>query len=172
MRHFPVLHTDRCTLGIVTQEDIPMLFEILNDVETQRFLPELCSVLKTEESILKFILTFNNNISQDEGIIWGVRKNSIFIGFIAIIDIPDSPALFYAMHPGFRNHGYMKECLTVIIQFLHKINLCSKIQTEVYKENNCSQHLLTDIGFKPYKMDRQKVYFQLSDSFLIKVSSI
>lgn len=159
MKHFPFLHTDRCTLETVTQEDIPMLFEILNDAETQRFLPELCSVLKTEESILEFISTFNSYISRDERIIWGVRKDYTFIGFIAIIDIPDNPTLFYAMHPVFRNRGYMKECLTVIIQFLHKSNLCSKIQTEVYKENNCSQHLLTDIGFMPYKMDNQKVYF-------------
>ena len=41
MKEVPVLHTARCILTVVTQVDIPMLREILDDADTKRFLPEL-----------------------------------------------------------------------------------------------------------------------------------
>ena len=147
MKSVPVLHTAHCVLSAVTSADIPVLCLILDDTDTQRFLPELCDVLQTEESLKQFIASFDTYLQQDEGILWGIHKEDTFIGFIAIMDIPDNPTLFYAMHPAYRNQGLMKESLKVVIDYIRGKNLFYKLQTEVYWDNNASIALLKDVGF-------------------------
>lgn len=147
MKSVPVLNTARCVLSAVTPADIPILRQILDDADTRRFLPELCEVFQTEESLKQFIYSFDSYLQQDEGILWGIRKEDTFIGFIAIMDIPDNPTLFYAMHPANRNQGLMKESLKVVIDYVREKNLFYKLQTEVYWDNNASIALLKDVGF-------------------------
>lgn len=158
MNTVPTLHTNSCTLSAVTQVDIPNLFQILEDSETQRCLPELCNEFPTVESLLQFIASFDTYIIQDEGVLWGIRKDNILIGFIAIMDISTNPTLFYAMHPIYRNKGYMKECLNELIDFVDKENLCYIMNSEVNHENDISRKLLFSIGFYQRKEDYQKMY--------------
>lgn len=159
MTSVPILHTDRCTLSTVTQSDIPVLRQILDDSETQRFLPELCKEFRTTESLQKFVASFGKYLAQNEGILWGIRKDNTLIGFIAIMDIMTNPTLFYAMHPKHRNNGYMKECLAKVVDYVQEVNHCDRLQTEVYNENVASGKLLTDIGFQKYNDDEQKAYY-------------
>lgn len=159
MKSVPVLHTDRCTLSAITQSDIPVLRGILDDSETQRFLPELCEEFQTEESLRKFVESFDKYIFQNEGILWGIRKDNTLIGFIAIMDMPDNPTIFYAMHPDFRNRRYMKECLTATMQFVKDCEACQGLQTEVYQDNIISRKLLNDMGFRHYSTDDKKVCY-------------
>ena len=157
MKSVPTLHTDRCTLSAVTQSDIPVLRQILDDTETQRFLPELCEEFQTIESLQKFVTSFDNYLAQDEGILWGIRKDDTLIGFIAIMDIMTNPTLFYAMHPKHRNNGYMKECLARLMGFMHEVHLCDELQTEVYCDNVVSQNILFDLGFHIKMRDKEKI---------------
>lgn len=159
MTSVPILHTDRCTLSAITQSDISVLCQILDDAETQRFLPELCDEFQTEESLRQFISSFEKYLLQNEGILWGIRKDNTLIGFIAIMDIITNPTLFYAMHPKHRNNGYMKECLVKVVDYVQEVNHCDRLQTEVYNENVASGKLLTDIGFQKYNDDEQKEYY-------------
>lgn len=159
MKSVPSLHTDRCTLSAVTQSDIPVLRQILDDTETQRFLPELYKEFQTGESLQQFIVSFDKYLAQDEGLLWGIRKDDTLIGFIAIMDIMTNPTLFYAMHPKHRNNGYMKECMVKVVDYVQEVNHCDRLQTEVYNENVASGKLLTDIGFQKYNDDEQKEYY-------------
>ena len=159
MNPVPVLHTDRCTLTAVTQSDIAVLREILDDSETQRFLPELCEEFQTTESLQQFIVSFDKYLLQDEGLLWGIRKDDTLIGFIAIMDIMTNPTLFYAMHPNYRNNGYMKECIKASMRFVNEVKLCLIIQSEVYCDNVISTKLLTNLNFKLYKQSETKVYY-------------
>ena len=161
MKTVPTLYTDRCTLSVVTQSDIPVLRQILDDIETQRFLPELCEEFQTTERLKQFVASFDKYLLQDDGILWGIRKDSIFIGFIAIMDISADPALFYAMHPVHRRSGYMKECLKRVLGFVNGRNLCSMLQTEVCHGNTASLELLYSIGFHQSKKDKQKVFAEI-----------
>ena len=159
MTSVPILHTDRCTLSAVTQSDIPVLRQILDDTETQRFLPELCEEFQNLESLQKFVASFDKYLAQDEGVLWGIRKDNMFIGFIAIMDITTNPTLFYAMHPKHRNNGYMKECLGKVVDYVQEVNHWDRLHTEVYNDNVASRKLLTGIGFQKYNDDEQKEYY-------------
>ena len=159
MKEISVLHTSRCTLTAVTHDDIPALREILDDVDTQRFLPELCREFQTAESLQQFIKSFDHYLYQNEGFLWGTRKNENLIGFIAIMDIPDKPTLFYATHPAYRNCGYMKESLSKIMGYVFEKGLCRSLQTEVYLKNAISQIILKSLSFHMYKKDNIKEYY-------------
>ena len=156
MKTVPVLHTKRCVLTAITEKDIPVLRQIMEDIETRRFLPELCDVVKTEAGWKQCISSFDTYHTRNEGILWGIRLEENLIGFIAIMDIPENPTLFYAMHPDYRNRGLMKECLEEVIKRVQKEALCDKLQTEVYFENKASLSLLIDNGFVPKDRTEQK----------------
>jgi len=159
MTSVPILHTDRCTLSGVSQSDIPVLRQILDDSETQRFLPELCKEFRTTESLQQFVSSFDKYLFQDEGILWGIHIKDTLIGFIAIMDMTTNPTLFYAMHPDSRNNGYMKECIKASMRFVNEVKLCLIIQSEVYCDNVISTKLLTNLNFKLYKQSETKVYY-------------
>jgi RimJ/RimL family protein N-acetyltransferase len=164
MKEVPVLHTARCILTAVTQVDIPMLREILDDADTQRFLPELCEEFRTAESLLQFITSFDNYLAHNEGILWGIRllQAPNLIGFISIMDIPGNPTLFYAMHFNYRNRGYMKDSLSRVLQFADDKKFCKEIQTEVYCANFISEVLLSDIHFMQYRKSEKKVFYKIT----------
>lgn len=159
MRFLPILHTDRCVLSPVSQNDIPELQEILDDEETKRFLPELCNEFKTEESLLLLIKSFDAFLLEEEGFFWTIKRNDILIGFIAIMDIKTNATLFYAMHPYYRNLGFMRESLADLIQFVRKNSICQKLQTEVHVENAISQKLLISLGFNYSRTKQLKKIF-------------
>ena len=160
MKSVPVINTHRCTLSAVIQSDIHILRQILDDPETQRFLPELCEEFPTIDSLQKFVVSFDKYLLQDDGILWGIRRDSVFIGFIAMMDIKTNPTLFYAMYPDYRNKGYMKECLIKMIDYVYGISLCDTLMTEVLCDNIISQEILLSIGFRQYMKDRSKVYLR------------
>ena len=148
MNSFPTLHTERCTLSEITQCDIPVLRQILDDAETKRFLPELCEEFSTTESLQQFIASFDKYLFHDEGILWGIRKEDMLIGFIAIMDISSNPTLFYAMHPDCRNQGCAKESVSGVIKHIKVIFPNLKLKTEVYNDNQASISILQSCGFK------------------------
>ncbi|MBE6253939.1 MAG: GNAT family N-acetyltransferase [Prevotella sp.] len=162
MKSVPVLHTDRCTLSAVTKNDVSVLRQILNDAETQRFLPELCEEFHTSERLKQFVASFDKYRLRDEGILWGIHKDSIFIGIIAIMDISVNPTLFYAMHPHYRHKGYFKESLRIALDFLWKSGICMSIRTEVNIDNEISQAILKNTGFHQlsYYNDERSVFYR------------
>lgn len=162
MNSVPVLHTDRCTLTTVTQNDIPILRQILDDSETRRFLPELCEEFQTTESLQQLVASFDKLLLHDEGVLWGIRKENTFIGFIAIMDIKTNPTLFYAMHPDYRNNGYMKECIMANLRFVNDVNYCQVVQTEVYCDNVISERLLMNFNFRLYKQSENKASYVIN----------
>lgn len=83
------------------------------------------------------------------------------IGLIAIMDMPDNPTLFYAMHPDYRDRGYMKDGLGCVTKSMCENNLCTTLHTEVHHSNYKSQNLLNEVGFMQCRKDDTKVYFTL-----------
>lgn len=161
MKSVPELHTDRCTLTAVTQSDIHILRQILDDTETQRFLPELCEEFQTIESMQKFVASFDKYLAQDEGVLWGIYKDGTLIGFIAIMDIMTNPTLFYAMHPHFRNQGYAKEAVADVVKDFKTEHPNRVLQTEVYKDNYASIAILQSCGFMASGQKNDKIMLTL-----------
>lgn len=161
MKSVPTLHTGRCSLSTVTQSDIPVLRQILDDTETQRFLPELCEEFQTLESLQKFVASFGKYLAQNEGILWGIRKDNTLIGFIAIMDIMTNLTLFYAMHPHYRNLGYAKEAVAEVVRYFKDKHPNLHLHTEVYNDNHASISILQSCGFKISGKENKKTMLTL-----------
>lgn len=161
MKSVLVLHTDGCTLSTITQSDIHILRQILDDSETQRFLPELCEEFPTIESLQKFVASFDKYLAQDEGVLWGIYKDGTLMGFIAIMDIMTSPTLFYALHPLYRNQGYAKEAVADVVKDFKKEHPNRALHTEVCKDNHASIAILQSCGFVVSGKENKKIMLTL-----------
>ena len=161
MNTVPQLHTDRCTLSAVTQSDIPVLLQIMDDAETRRFLPELFEEFHTAESLQQFVASFGKYMTHDEGVLWGIRKDDTLIGFIAIMDISTNPSLFYAMHPNYRNQGYAKETVSEVVRYFKEKHPNLNLHTEVYNDNHASIAILQSSGFIVSAKENEKIMLTL-----------
>lgn len=159
MRTFPVIRTERFLLKQILKDNASVLNGVFEDGKTRKYLPELYSLIDWEDGILYFISTFDTYTKKGEGYLWGIYcNNDNLLGFVAVMDLSNSPTLFYAMHPTFRLQGYMKGAIYSVIDYLRKSKLCHKVLTDVYKENNISLHILKQLGFSAYREDDDKVY--------------
>lgn len=147
MNAVPVLNTERCVLNEITQEDILMLRDIVDDILFRRFLPELYKLVRSSEGLQRFLDAFQEYLAKDEGCLWGVRKENQLIGFVALMDFSCCPSISYAMHPDFRNQGYAKESVAEAVNYFKTISSQLELQTVVYKDNEASLSILRSCGF-------------------------
>lgn len=141
----------------ISEDELGILKEIFDDADTRRFLPELYELIDSPDGLQNFVTTFDNYTQNDEGYLWGIKHSDEFVGFVAVMDLSDAPALFYATHPNHRSKGYMKEALCVILEYLSS-KAIRTISTDVYKENKISINILQQLGFCVCKEDDKKVY--------------
>lgn len=124
---------EELALTSITMSDIPWMDTLLNDKEVRRFLPNLSS------SAYLFLDEMNVAENRKIGKLWAIRLNDNGVGFIAIYDLEDSPFIFYAMLPMFRNRGYMKRCVKMI-----EMEYKQTLYTCIEKENVATQHVLSE----------------------------
>lgn len=157
MNHIPEINTRHSVLTRISENDLSVLQEIFDDVKTKRFLPELYELINTPNGIFKFVSTFELYAQNGEGYLWGIKHRNELVGFVAVMDLLDAPALFYAMHPNHRLYGYMKDALQGVFDCLSSKTIRT-ISTDVYKENSISTTILQQLGFCVCKEDDKKVY--------------
>ncbi|MCM1206143.1 MAG: GNAT family N-acetyltransferase [Firmicutes bacterium] len=126
----------------MTDDDASVLWEIFQDPLFLRFLSELAEVFKSPDSIRTFVESFNIYQAEDTGFLFGVRLRYKLVGFIGIMDIPESATLFYAMHPDYRNMRIMSDAIDTVLSYwsLNFANI--QLHTEVYRENQASLNIL------------------------------
>lgn len=157
MNFIPEIIIKRSVLTRISENDLSVLQEIFDDVKTKRFLPELYELINTPNGIFKFVSTFELYAQNGEGYLWGIKHRNELVGFVAVMDLLDAPALFYAMHPNHRLYGYMKDALQGVLDCLSSKTIRT-ISTDVYKENSISTTILQQLGFCVCKEDDKKVY--------------
>ena len=158
MNPFPEIYARHSVLTRISEDALGILKEIFEDVETRRFLPELYELLDSPNGLQNFVTIFDYYTQNDEGYLWGIKHSDEFVGFIAVMDLSDAPALFYATHPNHRSKGYMKDALCGVIDYLSYKRTIRTISTDVYKENSISIALLQQLGFCVCKEDDKKAY--------------
>ena len=158
MNDFPILTLKDLVFGPIGNDDISVLREIFEDSATRKFLPELYSIVQTDEELKQLIWTFDNLLLNRNGVLWGIRKGKIMMGIVAIIDIPTSPTILYAMHPQHRSQGYMKESVRAIVRFVTENGWCHYVQSEVYNENIVSLNILKEAGFEITGQSEKKIF--------------
>lgn len=156
----PILHSDRCVLNGITSSDIPTLRNIVEDKLFHQCLPELYDVLRGEHGIYQLLSSFQAYTQNGEGVLWGIRVQTILIGFVAIMDMPYDSTIFYAMHPEYRNKGYARESVAVAVAH-YKLMSATPLRTEVYPFNHDSLKILLSCGFKIAGIKDGKVLLKL-----------
>lgn len=144
----PTLQSDHCTLNEIGENDISALRTIFSDADTQRYLPDLCDIAQTDDDIKQILMSFHTYLSKNEGILWGIRKHDTLIGFVATIDLSTNPTIFFAMHPKYRNQGYMQESVRLATQYICDTKLTNELHTEVDVNNIASQKVLERCGYR------------------------
>ena len=161
---FPVLHTKRCILREILQEETPTLRQIIEDGLFQRFLPELYDAVKTEVELLQLMRHFETYVQNDDGALWGIETEGLLVGFVAIMDISYDPILFYAVHPHYRNQGYAKEAVLEVVRHFKEKHPKLNLHTEVYIENIASISILQSCGFKATGKEKGKILLSLQEN--------
>lgn len=100
--------SNNITLSSYSPKDREWLGELLVEQDVRRFLPNLTT------NVDIFINDMKIAESKGLGKFWIVRLDDIGIGFISIYDLKESPFVFYAMSPKFRNKGYMHNAIELI----------------------------------------------------------
>lgn len=146
----PTLQSDYCTLNEIGENDIAAMRTIFSDADTQRYLPDLCDIAQTNEGIKQILKSFRTYLSKNEGILWGIRKHDTLIGFVATMDLSTNPTIFFAMHPKYRNQGYMQESVRLATQYICDTKLTNELHTEVDVNNIASRKVLERCGYSTY----------------------
>lgn len=157
----PELHGERCTLNAVEESDIPVLRDIFSDSVTQRFLPDLCDIAKTDADIRQILQSFRTYLSKGEGILWGIRWNDTLVGFVAVMDLSFNPTIFFAMHPMHRNQGLMRESVELATQYICDAKLCNELHTEVDETNIPSRKVMENCGYSICEIKNDKIIYQV-----------
>lgn len=158
MNPFPEINARHSAFARISESELDILKEIFDDADTRRFLPELYELLDSFDGLQNFVTTFDYYTLNDEGYLWGVKQSGKLVGFVAVMDLSDIPALFYATHPNHRSRGYMKDALQSVLGYLSNQKAVRTISTDVYKENNISINILQQLGFCVCREDDKKVY--------------
>lgn len=148
MKTVPEIYTKRGLLREIQERDIPSLREIFQDLDTQKYLPELCKLVTSDEGIRLYLISSRNAFMQGEGILWGIFMSDTLVGFIGVIDLSSEPAFYYAVHPEYRNKGWMTEVMDTVLGYLQQYSICTHLQTEIIKGNISSQRILSRYEFK------------------------
>ena len=100
--------SNNITLSSFSPRDREWLSELLIDKDVRKFLSHLST------DVDKFI--YDMEIAERKGLgkFWIIRLDNIGVGFISIYDLTESPFIFYAMLPAYRNKGYIKKALKMI----------------------------------------------------------
>lgn len=158
MNPFPEINARHSVLTRISEDALGILKDIFDDADTRRFLPELYELLDSFDGFQNFVTTFDYYTQNDEGYLWGVKQSGKLVGFVAVMDLSDIPALFYATHPNHRSRGYMKDALQSVLGYLSNQKAVRTISTDIYKNNSISINLLQQLGFCVCREDDKKVY--------------
>ena len=147
---FPLLSTERLTLRQFTSEDENEIFFMRSDEEMNKY----TGITKASslDDARKHIEKINNNIRNNESIMWGIalKDNNKLIGSICLwnIEVEKNQAeIGYVLMPAFQGKGIMQEAVTCIIDHGFNAMQLDTITADLEADNTASIKLLERTGF-------------------------
>jgi ribosomal-protein-alanine N-acetyltransferase len=148
-----ILKTNRLQMRQFKILDINEYFEVLQDENLYKYLPEKVPSLLETEKYIKWFIDRDNKNSNDNfiGTNLAVTLNNKIIGWCGLQPfdpIPNEIELFYGLSSKYWNNGYMSEAASSVINFGFKLLKLKKIVAGVKENNIPSMKILEKIGFK------------------------
>jgi len=138
--NYPVLHTSRCVITIMSQEDRIWLNRLFNDKDVSYFLEGTNQFSRTLEATAGFIESMSDAYNRVRGFLWKITYQDNPIGFVCTIDFDENPSLCYALKKSYRKKGLMSEALKAILVYQSCI-MDSDYYVEINSENFESYNL-------------------------------
>ena len=148
---FPELLTERLLLRRIIMDDAPEIFFLRSDPEIMHFLSkEPAATIKEAED---FIVSINNNIDNNEAIMWAIvlKENpSKAIGSICfwrMLKEHYRAELGYVLNPEFWRKGIMKEVILKTLEYGFSTIGLHSVEARINPENVASASVLESTGF-------------------------
>lgn len=148
---FPVLETQRLVLRRITKDDLPELFYFRSDPVILQYLGK--NPARDHEEVSRFIEGIDENIRNNEGILWGIVLKGApanLIGTICYWNIQKEnfrSEMGYVLDPRHWKKGYMKEAIMEALNYgFTKMGLHS-VEARVSALNTASSAVLEATGF-------------------------
>lgn len=138
-----IVESKRLYIREFKEHDLDVFMEYRNDREWMKY---QAFKGKTKEEYSDILLK-PFNISEGSQIAIISKYSAEIVGDIFIKQALGSLFLGYTIHPNYSNLGYMKEILTVYIQYLGEMYPNHKIIAETTNENIASIKLLESLQF-------------------------
>ncbi len=159
---FPVLHTNRLLLRIITKNDADDLFVLRSNKKIMQFIdrPMATSI----KDSLEYIEKMETSLKDKNGITWGItlQNNTALIGTIGfwrIVSEHYRAEIGYMLHSNFHGKGIMQEAIETILDYgFRKIKLHS-VEANVNPANVASVKLLEKNGFIKEAHFKENYYY-------------
>jgi [ribosomal protein S5]-alanine N-acetyltransferase len=148
---FPELSTDRLLLRRITVKDAPELFFLRSDPAILQFLGK--EPAKTIQEVIDFLALIDQNIDNNESILWGIalkEDTSKIIGTICYWNITKEnyrSEIGYALVPAWWRKGVMKEAINKVLEYGFDTMKLHSIEARLSPGNIGSSAVLESTGF-------------------------
>jgi len=156
MKFNNLFQTDRLELALLTVDEAPFLFELVNTPGWLRYIGD------RKVSTLEEAIVYTQKIMDNTNILYWVvrlRVSSAPIGIISFIqrDYLEHPDIGFAFLPGYAKQGYAFEAVTVVLDHLRKDPDHPVILATTLKGNIPSIRLLEKLGLRlEREIEREK----------------
>jgi ribosomal-protein-alanine N-acetyltransferase len=161
MKKFKALNTERLVLRRLNDSDIPNLFIMRSDQETNQYVDVRLDISYEDTKV--YIDKMNKGIDENEWLIWGIELNHELIGSISLWNFSDDEKeaeLGYGLAKKYFHQGYMSEALSKVIDYgFNELNL-DRIFAFTSIDNEPSKKLLSKKGFSHVDTITEPGYFQ------------
>jgi ribosomal-protein-alanine N-acetyltransferase len=161
---FPELVTERLLLRQLNLADAPEIFFLRSDKKALQFVGrEPAKSVKEAEAYIKVI---NQNVKENEAILWGIAlrsKPGTIIGTICYWQMQKEnyrTEIGYMLNPEYWQKGIMKEGLQKVLEYGFNSLKLHSIEARVHPDNKASVALLESAGFNKEGHFKEDFYFR------------
>ena len=147
---FPTLQTERLDLRRLEASDDKEIFRLRSDDRVHQFIN--ISRARTIADATHFIEIVNKGMEEDKAVMWAItrRTDKQLMGTICIWNIEwdkNRAEIGYMLHPDFQGSGYMKEAISVVMEYSWTRLKLNEVIGNVHRLNAASIALLEKSGF-------------------------
>ena len=159
---FPSLSTERLNLRRISDEDEEEIFFLRSDKEVLQFLDR--DPAQSIDEVREWIRTINEGIDGNQYIAWAIalKNDPGLIGTITFWNIKKEhyrAEIGYALHPRFQGRGFMREAITVVLDYGFNTLKLHSVEANVNPSNTRSIQLLERNGFFREAYHRENYYY-------------
>ena len=155
------MKTDRITLSLITQEDLPEVLDMFQEPDTFKYIKPLLG--KTKESYRSFLQLKIEQIESGAGYYWVVRdcKSMDLIGCINVTPIPntDRTQIGWQICNAHQQKGYAYEAAKLAMEFVESNTTITTVYAVYERENIASEKIIHKLNFDFYETKMEENSF-------------